>query len=221
MERKMKRIEELDRKEKEEAALEHARQAMLIEKAEEAAKKKEEAEFKKRVLAEAEREKFEEELRKKKKKEEEDKFFHARLKEMYLAQGYSEESIEIMIKDAEEKKKKGHGNEIVKITEQTKVVDLSKSTWIKVNRKYMSPETLDAHGLPWEWDDRDNTYIIIKRWINENDLDKLFEHTRKLRERRLAIPNEANMVGLIKENGKLKLVREKSPNRRRRSFVLS
>lgn len=153
MERKMKRIEELDRKEKEEAALEHARQAMLIEKAEEAAKKKEEAEFKKRVLAEAEREKFEEELRKKKKKEEEDKFFHARLKEMYLAQGYSEESIEIMIKDAEEKKKKGHGNEIVKITEQTKVVDLSKSTWIKVNRKYMSPETLDAHGLPWEWDD--------------------------------------------------------------------
>ncbi|KAI4240284.1 MAG: hypothetical protein L6R40_005220 [Gallowayella cf. fulva] len=58
-------------------------------------------------------------------------------------------------------------------------------TYIKVLRKYMSVDTLDAYGLPWEWDDRDSNYIVIKRWINEHDQDGLFEHTRKLREDRL------------------------------------
>lgn len=39
---------------------------------------------------------------------EKDKVFKARLKDMYLAEGYSEEGIEIMIntKDAQEKKKR-------------------------------------------------------------------------------------------------------------------
>lgn len=170
----MKKLEALEKKEEEEAARERAKQAMLLAEAKKAAQKKEEEEFKKRVLAEAEREKYEKELKEKKKKEEEDKMFKARLKDMYLAQGYSEESIEIMIKDAENKKKghghgHGHGpppppsphsphaishdNAIVHITEQTKVVDLNKPTYIKVHRKYLSPDTLDAYDLPWEWDD--------------------------------------------------------------------
>ncbi|KAL8763382.1 MAG: hypothetical protein Q9184_000770 [Pyrenodesmia sp. 2 TL-2023] len=231
-ERKMKKLEELERKEKEEAARERAKQEMLIEDAKKAAKKKEEEEFKKRVIAEAEREKYEKEMKEKKRKEEEDKVFMARLKDMYLAQGYSEESIETMIKDAQEKKKHdhghghghgspgphgppsigGHGNEIVMIEKGTKVVDLNRPTFIKVHRKYLSPDTLDAFDLPWEWDDRDSNFIIIKGWINENDQDRLFEHSRKLREQRL-ITNEK--IELKKENGKLKLVREKSPNRQR------
>lgn len=162
----MKKLEDLERKEEEEAARQRAKQEMLLAEAEKAAKKRKEEEFKKQVLAEAEREKYEKELKEKKRKEEEDKIFKARLKDMYLAQGYSEESIEIMIKDAEEKKKnKGHhspkGTDIVKITtEQTKVMDLSRPTYIKVNRKYLSPETLDAYGLPWEWDDVSFLYSI-------------------------------------------------------------
>ncbi|KAL8694365.1 MAG: hypothetical protein Q9218_001002 [Villophora microphyllina] len=224
---RMKKLEVFERKQEEEAARERAKQEMLVAEAKKAAKKKEEEEFRKRVLADAEREKYEKELKEKKKKEEEDRIFQSRLKDMYLAQGYSEESIEIMIKDAEKKKGHGHGqpsphsphalsghhdNAIVKIEEHMKVVDLGRPTYIKVHRRHLSPDTLDAYGLPWEWDDRDSNYIVIKRWINENDQDKLFEHTRKLREQRL-LTNTA--VELKKENGKLKLVREKSPHRER------
>ncbi|KAL8970662.1 MAG: hypothetical protein Q9183_001410 [Haloplaca sp. 2 TL-2023] len=230
-ERKMKKLEELERKEEEEAARERAKQEMIIADAKKAAKKKEEEDFKKRVLEEAEREKYEKQMKEKKKKEEEDKTFKARLKEMYLAQGYSEESIEIMINDHEKKKQGhvspnqhsphalgghahgGHDGAMVRVNEPPKVVDLNRPTYIKVHRKYLSPDTLDAYDLPWEWDDRDSNYIVIKRWINENDQDKLFEHTRKLREQRL-LTNSAP-VELKKENGKLKLVREKSPARSR------
>lgn len=165
----MKKLEELERKEEEEAARERAKQEMLIADAKKAAKAKEEEEFRKRVLEEAEREQYEKEIKEKKKKEEEDRVFKARLKDMYLAQGYSEESIEVMIMESDKKKHGhhghgspsphsphsigGHGGEIVKITEQTKVMDLSRPTYIKVHRKYLSPDTLDAYDLPWEWDD--------------------------------------------------------------------
>ncbi|KAL8682211.1 MAG: hypothetical protein Q9186_001749 [Xanthomendoza sp. 1 TL-2023] len=228
--RKMKKLEELERKEEEEAARERAKQEMLLAEAKKAAKQREEEEFRERVLQEAEREKYEKEMKEKKKKEDEDKVFKARLKDMYLAQGYSEESIEIMIKDAEHKKKHGvqsphsphsphalgghPGGAIVKINEQMNVVNLNRPTYIKVHRKHLSPDTLDAYELPWEWDDRDSNYIVIKRWINENDQDKLFEHTRKLREQRLLT---SAPVELRKENGKLKLVREKSPAGKERS----
>lgn len=152
----MRKLDELEKKQEEEEARERAKQAMLLEEAKKAAQKKEEEEFKKRVLAEAERERYEKEMKEKKKKEEDDKIFKARLKDMYLARGYSEESIENMIEDAE-KKNKGHGishdNTMVKITDQTKVVDLNKPTYIKVHRKYLSPDTLDAYNLPWDWDD--------------------------------------------------------------------
>ena len=32
--------------------------------------------------------------------------------------------------------------------------DGSKPTYMKVNRKYLDPETLDAYKLPWEWEYR-------------------------------------------------------------------
>ena len=34
---------------------------------------------------------------------------------------------------------------------QTKTIDLKRPTYIEVHRKYLSPETLDAYELPWEW----------------------------------------------------------------------
>ncbi|KAI4277132.1 MAG: hypothetical protein LQ337_002005 [Flavoplaca oasis] len=232
--RKMQKLEELERKEEEEAARERHKQEMLIAEAKKAAKKKEEEEFRKRVIEEAEREKYEKELKEKKKKEEEDKMFKARLKDMYLAQGYSEESIENMIKDAEKKRKGSHGRHspqsphalvgghdgaMVHIQKEMNVVNLSRPTYLKVHRNHLSPDTLDAYDLPWEWDESDSNYIIIKRWISENDQDKLFDHTKKLREQRqqqkllMSAP-----VELKKDpNGKLKLVREKSPAGRSRS----
>ena len=178
----MKKLEELERKEKEEAARERAKQEMLIAEAKKAAEKKKEEEFKKKVIEEAEREKYAKELKEKKKKEEEDKMFKARLKEMYLAQGYSEESIEIMIKNAEHQRKHGshsphsphgshsphghHDGTIVRLTEQTKIMDLSRPTYIKVHRKHLSPDTLDAYDLPWEWDDVGSPFATIRERAN-------------------------------------------------------
>jgi hypothetical protein len=31
-------------------------------------------------------------------------------------------------------------------------LDVNRPTYIKVYRKYLSPDTLDAYNLPWEWD---------------------------------------------------------------------
>lgn len=57
---------------------------------------------------------------------------------------------------------------------------LGRPTYIKVHRKHLSPITLDEYGLPWEFDDRDSRYLIIKRWIDEDFQNILFEHTRRL-----------------------------------------
>ncbi|KAL8812443.1 MAG: hypothetical protein Q9223_007292, partial [Gallowayella weberi] len=53
--------------------------------------------------------------------------------------------------------------------------------YLKVHRKHLESDTLDAYELPWEWDDGDGDYLVIKQWINEEKQDELFEHTRKLR----------------------------------------
>ncbi|KAL8637901.1 MAG: hypothetical protein Q9226_009063, partial [Calogaya cf. arnoldii] len=60
----------------------------------------------------------------------------------------------------------------------------------------------------------DSNYIIIKRWIDEDDQDKLFEHTRKLREERQQRSTTTAPIELKKDaNRKVKLVRDKSPTR--------
>ncbi|KAI4238693.1 MAG: hypothetical protein LQ349_000910 [Xanthoria aureola] len=224
--RKMQKLEELERKEEEEAARERAKQEMLLAEAKKAAEKKEEEEYKKRVLAEAEREKYENELKEKNKKEEEDRIFKARLKEMYLAQGYSEESIERMIQEAENKRRGSHGGHsphsppaltghegaMTHLNQQMNVSNSSKTTYLKVQRKHLSPDTLDLYGVPWEWDERDSNYIIIKTYIDQNVQDKLFEHTRRWREQRQQRLLPSAPVELQKDaHGKMKLVRDKSP----------
>ena len=54
---------------------------------------------------------------------------------------------------------------------------------------------------------RDATYIIIKQWVPEFEQEILFEHSRKLRERKQL---EYSTVELRKEKGKLQLVEKKS-----------
>ena len=39
-----------------------------------------------------------------------------------------------------------------------KLMDLTRPTYIKVHRKHLSPATLDAYNLPWEWDEVSNLY---------------------------------------------------------------
>ncbi|KAL9608824.1 MAG: hypothetical protein Q9167_006359 [Letrouitia subvulpina] len=158
-ERKMKKLEELERKEEEEAARERAKQEIIIAEAKAAKKRKEEEQIRKAAVEEYERKKHEDKMKEQKKKEEEEKVFRKKLKEMYLSQGYSEESIDIMIEDGEKKKHHHHRNShdgaLVPVTKVTdvKVMDLRRPTYIKVHRKHLSPETLDAYNMPWEWDE--------------------------------------------------------------------
>ena len=59
---------------------------------------------------------------------------------------------------------------------------------------------------------RDSNYIIIKQWIPEGDQLLLFEHTKKLRERKRIADST---VELRRERDNLLLVRKKSPGRSR------
>ncbi|KAL9004727.1 MAG: hypothetical protein Q9188_002454 [Gyalolechia gomerana] len=67
----------------------------------------------------------------------------------------------------------------------SRVIERTKApTYIKIHRKYLEQRTLDEFKLPWERDRRDSNYFVIKRWMDENERDELFYHTRKLREQR-------------------------------------
>jgi hypothetical protein len=64
-------------------------------------------------------------------------------------------------------------------------------TYIKSRIDYIDVETLRYFGLPWEYDRSDPAYIIILQEMENDEVEVLFEHTRKLkkgRERESSIP---------------------------------
>ncbi|KAL8917469.1 MAG: hypothetical protein Q9172_005836 [Xanthocarpia lactea] len=83
----------------------------------------------------------------------------------------NEEKIRSGIIDSKEKRKK----------DEPMLLNSDRPTYIRVHCRWLDPETLVAYDIPWEWDD-DHEYIIIKRWVDQHEQDKLFEHTRRLRE---------------------------------------
>ncbi|KAK5224799.1 hypothetical protein LTR72_004580 [Exophiala xenobiotica] len=203
LERTRWRLEEEEKKLKRQKE----REAILLEaKLEEERKKKAEKELRERILKdEEERQKKEKE----KKKAEEDEF-ERKVKEKFMNAGYSPEYVEEIL----HKKKQERASSAL-------AIDLHRPTFIKVNRKYLHPDTLDYYGLPWEWDSRDTEYIIIKKYIDNTFQDELFEHTRRLKERKLITgpyvketktittltPNDHSYV---KRGDKMYIVREKS-----------
>lgn len=72
--------------------------------------------------------------------------------------------------------------------------------YIRVERKHMSEQTLDVYKLPWKEDPRDPNFILIKKWIDEDGQEILFEHTRKLREAKMATESLLNPDKLEKLN---------------------
>ncbi|KAL4885619.1 hypothetical protein BJY04DRAFT_214411 [Aspergillus karnatakaensis] len=72
----------------------------------------------------------------------------------------------------------------------------NKATWIKVHRKHLLPDTLIAYQLPWDWDETDGNYIIIKTWIPEDLQEELFDHTRQLREGKLKAQSPSALIEL-------------------------
>jgi len=205
-------IEREEQKRKEKAE----RERVLREaKAEEERKKEEEKEFRKRVLREEE-ERLAKEKEKKKKEEEE---FEDKVRKKFRAAGYSEEHIDSIL---HEKKEHRHSHD------QSLAIDLQRPTFIKVHRQYLHPDTLDSYHLPWEWDSRDDNYIIIKKYISHDLQEELFEHTKMLHHRKLitgpytketTTTVKLKPANVVKDKDRMYIVREKSrsPSRGRRS----
>ncbi|ETI20887.1 hypothetical protein G647_07230 [Cladophialophora carrionii CBS 160.54] len=211
---RIKRDREEERKrwkqeeEEEERRKRKEREAILLEaKLEKERKEKEQDELRKKILKDEE-ERREKEKQKKKAEEEE---FERKVKEKFMNAGYTPEEIEEVLH-----KKKAQ--------RATLAIDLHRPTFIKVNRKYLHPDTLDHYGLPWEWDARDDEFIIIKRYIDHSLQDELFEHTRRLKERKLITGPYVketktittltpNTKGFVKKGDKMYVVREKSRTR--------
>ncbi|CAD6566185.1 MAG: hypothetical protein ASARMPRED_008581 [Alectoria sarmentosa] len=184
LDKKMKKLEELEEKEKEDIAREKYEEELLLKEAKKAKKKKEEEELKQKAIEEYHLQQLEEKAKKDKEKKEADEEFRERVKKTFGQAGYDEESIEKILKKGEKGEKGEKGKEHGK-GKEIKIKDLTRPTYIKVHRKHVSPETLDEYNLPWEWDERDSNYIVIKQWIPEQDQIVLFDHTKKLRERKL------------------------------------
>ena len=166
----MKKLEELEKKEEQEALRARYEEERLVEEAKKAKRKKEEAEFKKKAVEEYEIEKAErkkkeedartraieeyehqkaaEKARKDKEKKEADEEFERRVKKTFGEVGYDEESIQKVLEKAE----KGGGKLLHKKEKDKLIMDLRRPTFVKVHRKHISPETLDAFDLPWQWD---------------------------------------------------------------------
>ncbi|KAJ6149409.1 hypothetical protein N7471_000608 [Penicillium samsonianum] len=133
--------------------------------------------------------------------------------------GYSEAEIDVIINKKKEEKKKEEKNEKKEEKEEKK--EETKLTWIKVHRKHLMPDTLIAYGLPWDWDEHDTNYIIIKKWIDDDFQEQLFAHTRRLREGKVIAQTSHSMTELKvndRKKDKLFMVRKKSPSGRVRIF---
>uniref|UniRef100_A0A093V6H5 Reticulocyte-binding protein 2 like a n=1 Tax=Talaromyces marneffei PM1 TaxID=1077442 RepID=A0A093V6H5_TALMA len=221
-----KHLKEVEKREK----IKAERDRIIKEIKDEEARKALEEEEHRKEMAELKRKAIEEwkqaeEAKKMKEIEEQkarDKEFRERLR---LEFGYSEEEIEKMLKkkhEQEEKKEEKHehhhhgggggGGGAIVVLEPPR----EKTTFIRVHRKYLLPATLDAFKLPWDWDDRDGNYIIIKQWISEDFQEELFAHTRRLRGGKLIEETSTTLTELKvndRKRDKMYLVRKKNPGK--------
>jgi hypothetical protein len=57
-------------------------------------------------------------------------------------------------------------------------------TYILVNSKHILPSVLDDAYLPWDYDDNDPSYIVIRQHLQPWETEELFEKSKKLMEGR-------------------------------------
>ncbi|PKY05201.1 hypothetical protein P168DRAFT_326904 [Aspergillus campestris IBT 28561] len=220
LQRKMEEEEERERIKKE-IRDEEARQLL-----EEQEKQRKEAAMKQAVIEEYQ---LTEERRKNAMRDmqkQQDEAFKQRLRVEY---GLSEEKIEELLKqkNKDEKKSKEKGKDKDKDKDDKdddkekkgkgKQIEHQRPTWIKVHRDHLLPETLISYNLPWDFDDLDGNYLIIKEYIPEDLQDELFAHTKRIRQGRLVSQTSSSQTELRvndRRKDKMYLVRKKSPNRR-------
>ncbi|KAJ5262684.1 hypothetical protein N7524_007989 [Penicillium chrysogenum] len=122
-----------------------------------------------------------------------------------------------------EHKEQENGNVLKNWREDKGKKEKEKTTWTKVHRKHLMPDTLIAYNLPWDWDEHNTNYIIIKQYITEDLQEELFAHTRRKREAVIVARTSNPMApaGLkVNDRSKEKMIlaRKKSPSRRSWTF---
>ena len=143
IEQKLKKLELLEKQEHEAETKKRLEEQLMLKKAKEeaakAAKEKEEKELKKKAIEEDRIKQKEKEEKEKREKKEAEEHFRDQVKQKFGAAGWSEETIEEILKG-----KQG---------DHTKVVSVKKKapTYYKVKRDDLPPEVLDMYQLPWEW----------------------------------------------------------------------
>lgn len=152
-EAKLKELEEFKKKQEEEAHTRRIEEQLYLKKAREAAeeaeRKKQEEVIRKQAIHDYALEQQAKAEKERKDKEEADRLFKERVKKEFTAAGYSEAHIEAILTKGKKPKAK----------------ELSRPTYIKVHRKHLSPETLDAYKLPWEWDDVGSALNLLSMCI--------------------------------------------------------
>lgn len=59
----------------------------------------------------------------------------------------------------------------------------TRPTYMRVARKYVDVDTLLRYGIPWEIDSTDPDYFILLKYMDELELDMLFDHAKISRDR--------------------------------------
>ena len=139
---RLKKLEAFETRQEEDRRRQQYENELIIKAAEDAERKKKEDAMKRAAIEEHNQHQKEVAAREKAEREKAELAFQERVKTTFGKAGYSSESIERVLK---EDGSKGKG-------EQKKIMDLARPTYIKVHRKHLSPDTLDAYDLPWEWD---------------------------------------------------------------------
>lgn len=146
---KMDKLKFLEEQEERREHERHMKEEMEREKMREIYEKEQKArkekELQKEYVQRWQREEAEKKEKARKEKEEEDKKFAERFVLQLMDAGYSRSQAEKILQAKKMDQEKKEKNSMA--------IDLSRPTWIKVNRKYLVPETLDAYYLPWEWDE--------------------------------------------------------------------
>ncbi|OKL60221.1 hypothetical protein UA08_04623 [Talaromyces atroroseus] len=218
-----KHLKALEKQEKIRAERERYKQEIRDEEArkllEEQERKKELDEIKSKAILEWKHAEEARKLREIEEKKAKDEEFKERLK---LEFGLSEEELEKRLKKPEEEKKEKKEKKEEKPEKAEGALVFvepppEKTTYIRVHRKYLQPATLEAYKLPWDWDNRDHNYIIIKQWISEDFQEELFAHTRRLRGGKLIEETSTTLTELKVDDRKrdrMYLVRKKNANPR-------
>ncbi|KAK7937745.1 uncharacterized protein PG986_014613 [Apiospora aurea] len=71
-------------------------------------------------------------------------------------------------------------------------------TYTKMARRHLSLETLRVYGMDYQLDE-DPGYVLIKRWVPEDEQDMIWRHTGILREERSAKDTKHDQEGLEPE----------------------